>query len=56
MEEEAQKRVELLIKKRVDTILESRKQEIESEIKQRVSRSLIIKILIDTKKYTVEIP
>lgn len=37
VEEESQKRIELLIKKRVDTILEMRKQEIESEIKQRVS-------------------
>lgn len=37
VEEESQKRIELLIKKRVDTILEMRKQEIENEIKQRVS-------------------
>lgn len=37
IEEESQKRVELLIKKRVDNILEMRKQEIEDEIKQRVS-------------------
>lgn len=37
VEEETQKRIELLIKKRVDTILESRKYEIEEEIKKRVS-------------------
>lgn len=37
IEEESQKRVELLIKKRVDSILEARKQEIEDEIKKRVS-------------------
>lgn len=36
VEEETQKRIELLIKKRVDSILESKKQEIEEEIKQRV--------------------
>lgn len=40
MEEESQKRIELLIKKRVDTILEMRKHEIENEIKQRVSCAL----------------
>lgn len=39
MEEEAQKRIELLIKKRVDTILESQKNEIENEIRKRVSFS-----------------
>ena len=38
VEEEAQKRVELLIKKRVDTLLETQKQDIENEIKRRVRR------------------
>jgi Arginine and glutamate-rich 1 len=37
VEEETQKRIELLIKKRVDSILESRKQQIEDEINKRVS-------------------
>jgi hypothetical protein len=37
VEEEAQKRVELLIKKRVDSILENQKLEIETEIRKRVS-------------------
>lgn len=37
VEEETQKRIELLIKKRVDSILESKKHEIEEEIRQRVS-------------------
>lgn len=36
VEEETQKRIELLIKKRVDSILESKKHEIEEEIRQRV--------------------
>lgn len=36
VEEETQKRIELLIKKRVDSILESKKSEIEEEIRQRV--------------------
>lgn len=38
VEEEAQKRVELLIKKRVDILLETQKQDIENEIKRRVRR------------------
>lgn len=37
VEEETQRRVELIIKKKVDFILESRKQEIEDEINKRVS-------------------
>lgn len=41
IEEEAQKRVELLIKKRVDTLLETQKQDIENEIKRRVSKKEI---------------
>lgn len=41
IEEEAQKRVELLIKKRVDILLESQKQDIENEIKRRVRRQTI---------------
>jgi primosomal replication protein N len=40
VEEETQKRIELLIKKRVDSILESRKQQIEDEINKRVSCAL----------------
>lgn len=37
IEEETQRRVEMIIKKKVDFILESRKQEIEDEINKRVS-------------------
>lgn len=36
VEEQTQKRIELLIKKRVDTILETKKHEIEEEIRKRV--------------------
>jgi hypothetical protein len=50
VEEEAQKRVELLIKKRVDSILENQKLEIETEIRKRVSGKYGRKVLLDVDK------
>lgn len=42
IEEETQRRVEMIIKKKVDFILETRKQDIEDEINKRVSLALRI--------------